>query len=144
MPYKEEIDRKAATRRRGERAKARRKTDPEFSAKEKAAVRKWYVSKYKKDPEYRKRKNIHRTLSRYGITSEIYASWLTKQYHGCAICKIPHEDIKGKRLHIDHDHRIGFSAIRGLLCSSCNLGLGHFKDNPALLHAAAVYLESGK
>jgi hypothetical protein len=144
MPYKNAEDQKAAVRRRGQRAKVRRKTDPEFVAKEKAAVKKWYERKYKGDPEYKNHKNIKRTMDRYGITLDIYTLWLTKQHYGCAICKTPHVDIKGKRLHVDHDHSIGVKAIRGLLCSTCNLGLGMFKDNPALLHSAALYLESKK
>ena len=44
--------------------------------------------------------------------------------------------------HIDHDHETG--EIRGLLCNTCNLGLGHFKDNPALLEAAVQYLKEAQ
>jgi hypothetical protein len=41
-------------------------------------------------------------------------------------------------LHVDHDHRT--NEIRGVLCESCNLGLGKFYDDPLLLHAAAEYI----
>jgi hypothetical protein len=41
----------------------------------------------------------------------------------------------------DHEHISGQS-IRGLLCPACNVGLGHFKDSPALLRRAAKYLEA--
>jgi hypothetical protein len=31
--------------------------------------------------------------------------------------------------------------VRALLCHHCNVSLGRFKDDPALLRAAADYLE---
>jgi hypothetical protein len=40
---------------------------------------------------------------------------------------------------LDHCHKTG--KLRGLLCSGCNLGVGIFKDDPALLYAAISYLE---
>lgn len=33
-----------------------------------------------------------------------------------------------------------FGSHRGWLCSHCNLGIGHFRDNPVLLERAAEYL----
>lgn len=55
----------------------------------------------------------------------------------CAICK--RKDIEFKRhLAVDHDHLTGH--IRGLLCLSCNRGLGLFKDNPAFTDDASLYL----
>ena len=47
----------------------------------------------------------------------------------CAIC-----GTAAGRLVIDHDHATG--AVRGMLCDSCNLGLGHFRDDPSLLAEA--------
>ena len=38
----------------------------------------------------------------------------------------------------DHCHTNKF--VRGKLCSNCNLGLGHFKDDPELLEFARIYL----
>lgn len=57
----------------------------------------------------------------------------------CGICQEPISE----SLDIDHDHtkergEDGF--IRGLLCNSCNRGLGLFKDNPKLLQRAIDYL----
>ena len=43
---------------------------------------------------------------------------------------------------IDHDHNTG--KVRGLLCISCNTGVGLFKDSPVILTGAVRYLEDGK
>jgi len=51
----------------------------------------------------------------------------------CAIC-----GQSGLRLVIDHDHASG--KIRGLLCNSCNIGLGQFNDDPTMLRKAADYV----
>mgnify|MGYP001576209901 CR=1 FL=1 len=50
--------------------------------------------------------------------------------------------MSGKTLHIDHNHTTG--AVRGLLCTQCNVGVGMLKDSPAVLRAAANYLETGR
>jgi hypothetical protein len=57
---------------------------------------------------------------------------LKEQKGVCVICR--REPAK----HVDHDHATG--AVRALLCFNCNGGLGQFKDNPHLLHAAAYYV----
>ncbi len=41
---------------------------------------------------------------------------------------------------VDHDHKT--NKIRGMLCTSCNLGLGHFKDDPYKLEFARIYILS--
>jgi hypothetical protein len=58
-----------------------------------------------------------------------------KKQQKCAICGT---QPKRKGLHIDHDHRRG--VFRGLICERCNIGLGHFQDDPIRLRAAAKYL----
>ena len=45
-----------------------------------------------------------------------------------------------KSTHLDHCHTSG--RIRGVLCASCNKGLGHFKDDPDLVKRAAHYIET--
>jgi recombination endonuclease VII len=70
-----------------------------------------------------------------GITPEQYRKLVEIQVERCAICAAP----PGKRdLHLDHDHSSG--VVRGLLCHSCNVGLGFFKDNQVLLEKAIAYL----
>jgi len=51
----------------------------------------------------------------------------------CIICGLE------KKIVVDHNHVTG--EVRGGLCDNCNIGLGHFKDNPELLRLAALYLE---
>lgn len=74
--------------------------------------------------------------SRYGITREDYDGMLSSQNYVCAICSKP--DNIGWCLSVDHDHKTG--KVRGLLCNSCNHGLGHFRDSPEILIKAANYL----
>ena len=72
----------------------------------------------------------------FGITLDVYNSVLAAQDGVCAICKAI--NLNGRRLSVDHDHRTG--AVRGLLCHNCNSAVGHLKDNPLLIEAAAQYL----
>lgn len=76
-----------------------------------------------------------RLRDRYGLTPEDYAELVATHGDGCAICgRAP----VGRRLDIDHCHRS--LQVRGLLCSSCNRGLGLFGDDPERLAAAIRYL----
>lgn len=59
-----------------------------------------------------------------------------KQNHACAICGRIMKD----KLFIDHCHKTG--KIRGLLCPTCNAGLGFFRDDPNLLKNAVMYLSN--
>jgi hypothetical protein len=70
---------------------------------------------------------------RYGITAAEADYLLSEQGGLCAICKA------APAKHVDHDHATG--AVRALLCFNCNGGLGQFKDDPRLLHAAAYYVQ---
>lgn len=51
----------------------------------------------------------------------------------CEICK------KVKKLSIDHDHDT--NKVRGLLCTTCNLAIGHLKDSIENLESAIEYLQ---
>ena len=69
------------------------------------------------------------------------------QKDSCAICGAKEQPPPQKRLSVDHDHsccpgdKVCGKCIRGLLCSSCNLGLGMFADDPERLRTAADYVE---
>jgi len=68
----------------------------------------------------------------------------------CAICKIlkepwqPGGGVRGRYrfLVVDHDHTTG--RVRGLLCFSCNLAIGHFHDDPKLMGAAVAYMRAAR
>ena len=72
----------------------------------------------------------------FGITADAVDELIADQDGACAICGRRPERLAS--LHLDHDHHTG--QIRGLLCSTCNQGLGQFKEDPDLLEAAAAYL----
>jgi hypothetical protein len=80
-------------------------------------------------------------LNKYGMSLEAYNDMLESQGGSCAICKTAAGKFQ-KSLCVDHDHETG--EVRGLLCNSCNWGLGYFRDRPRLLAQALVYLESAK
>lgn len=74
---------------------------------------------------------------KYGISLAEREAIAERQGHRCSVCGT-HESGLVKRLAVDHDHATG--AVRALLCQSCNLGLGFFKDSPELLEKAAEYV----
>ncbi len=59
-----------------------------------------------------------------------------KQEKRCAICK---KLIKKKDIQVDHDHKTG--KVRGLLCLTCNMGIGYLKESIDNLLSAIKYLE---
>lgn len=73
--------------------------------------------------------------NKYGIT---IADVRALQADGCAICG-SHKRLRGKDLHVDHDHSTG--RFRGMLCHSCNVGLGNFGDDIERMKKAIAYLE---
>jgi hypothetical protein len=107
------------------------------------------------DPAEIRRANL---WAKYRITPEQYDALRARQNYRCGICGIHEADVDLKRvggrprrdgqallkvpLAVDHDHRSG--AIRGLLCPSCNAGLGAFGDDPNRLNAAIAYLRDNQ
>jgi Recombination endonuclease VII len=61
---------------------------------------------------------------------------LKRQGGACAICCKK----STRPLCVDHCHVT--RRMRGLLCRTCNLGIGHFNDDPRLLRTALAYLEA--
>ena len=77
-------------------------------------------------------------VRRYGLSWEAYLSMLAAQQNRCAICGGPPKG-KDDEFHIDHDHATNRN--RGLLCDTCNVGIGMFRDDPELLAKAIAYLK---
>jgi hypothetical protein len=75
---------------------------------------------------------------RYQLSPDAYHAMLNEQDGRCAICR--RDPVSVGPLCVDHDHDHPEKAVRGLLCDSCNLGLGKFKDDPHLLVDASKYL----
>ena len=74
----------------------------------------------------------------YGITREEYEKKMIDQDGKCAICShLPKKD--QKKLCVDHCHSTGL--FRGLLCQSCNRGIGLIGENKATLIKAIEYLK---
>ena len=78
-----------------------------------------------------------RLLEKYGITLEDFELMLENQNHTCKICAT-NKPLGVGTWKVDHCHTTG--KVRGLLCNNCNLGLGNFKDNAAVLASAIKYL----
>ncbi len=74
---------------------------------------------------------------KFGLTLEEYDD-LLDGHERCPICLSTEPGGQGD-WHIDHDHETG--KVRGLLCSRCNLALGHLKDNVASMTRMQAYLE---
>lgn len=67
---------------------------------------------------------------------------LKRQGGKCKICFSPETRVSKDgtpfKLAIDHCHDTG--EVRGLLCGTCNRGLGYFMDDAELLRTATLYL----
>ncbi len=101
------------------------------------------VCENKRRDEYRRTRDPNKEKLRkrrlqiqyeYKLPYESYLQMLEDQQYTCKIC--PN---KLDKPCVDHCHKSNI--IRGLLCTSCNTGLGMFKDNIDLLKSAISYLE---
>ena len=81
--------------------------------------------------------------SNFNLSLDEYKRMWTNQSGLCAICNQPEthkRNGKVKNLAVDHNHKTG--KIRGLLCSSCNTGIGKLKEDVTILSSAIRYLKS--
>ena len=90
-------------------------------------------------PDYNHVRNLQR---RYGLSVDEYQTLLANHNFACAICKVEISDTVGykskRSVVVDHNHETG--DVRGILCSKCNLVLGHARESTEILYQAIVYL----
>ena len=79
--------------------------------------------------------NFKNRIARYGMSIDEYQTIWDAQDGICPICE---RDIVLETSRIDHDHKTG--AVRGILCVSCNSGIGLLHDSPRALIRAAKYV----
>jgi len=70
----------------------------------------------------------------YGLSLEAFESLKAGQNNRCACC-----EAEGKKLVVDHCHITG--KIRGLLCRTCNSGIGQLGDTLLSVQKAVRYME---
>lgn len=88
------------------------------------------------------------TLDKYSLSPADFHAMLTQQGSACAICHEAFDLSDGyKNCHIDHvkhprdTRNRKYGKVRGLLCNSCNNGIGRFRHDAERLRNAADYLE---
>ena len=95
-------------------------------------------------------KETHRKASRksslkqYGLSLDDVKALLGSQDNSCAICGKElsiSDEMKNisKIACVDHCHKTG--VVRGVLCRSCNSGIGYLKDDLETVRSALRYLE---
>lgn len=95
------------------------------------------------EPRVRKARWEQKLLLKYGLDAVSFEGLLEEQSGACKLCGAVAgrvtKDGRRFRLFVDHDHQTG--AVRGLLCSTCNAGLGHLGDTIEGLERALRYLK---
>lgn len=118
--------------------KYRRRNDPAYVERASAAVKRYAKRNPDRIMAANKRQyaigGTERLAKRHAITADEYVRRIALP---CEICGAKLGRGHG-RMHLDHDHQT--DAIRGTLCHRCNVGLGHYLDDPARIDRAAAYL----
>lgn len=116
----------------------------DYGKRNRADIRAQDRARYAKNPSIKKAANrrYQKTHPEYTIKNIARLRGLTVdqvkvlRYGLCGICE--KRGTKKRPLHIDHCHRS--KKPRGALCGSCNIGIGHLRDDVSLLKAAISYL----
>jgi hypothetical protein len=95
-------------------------------------AREWARKDARENPGRRKWVAQAAARRRNGWSQDEYDEAMVQQLGMCAICGSEPATC------LDHDHATG--RRRGVLCGKCNVGLGHFRDNPKFLSIAIEYI----
>lgn len=79
---------------------------------------------------------------KFGITLADYQAKLEEQKGVCAICAKPESGTRNgivRWLNVDHNHET--KAVRGLLCTNCNVAVGMMCESLDIMRSAISYLE---
>lgn len=89
------------------------------------------------DPEadYRQRRDYF-LRAKYGISLNEFSAMWAAQGESCALCLKPVPIARNR--HVDHCHETG--VVRGILCFTCNKGMGMLGDSPSSIRRALAYV----
>ena len=136
MPHKDPAAlaayRKKLLARPGQREKARRR------------ARKWYAKNKKKALAYQKayrERNLaaYRAAALESTRKSLYPRPTRPEPKTCEACDMPFDKAPRPGSCLDHDHNT--NAFRGWLCHSCNIALGHLKDDRRRIQKLLDYLD---
>jgi hypothetical protein len=96
-------------------------------------------AEYRSRGGYKERVRNNYLWDTHKLTTEEYNLLLAYQENVCQICK---SSEKNGTYHVDHCHRTG--DIRGILCGSCNRGIGYLQDNLQIARSSVEYLEESQ
>lgn len=101
------------------------------------------IAEYTRNPDRRE----DRLRRIHGISLDQFHEMWNQQNGQCPIClrDLPYEYLNREELkaapvkpHVDHSH--ADDVVRGILCSTCNQGIGMFREDPEVFARAVVYL----
>lgn len=88
-------------------------------------------------PERKAQARLRKMQKLYGLTAAQFEALLGAQNHVCPLCGV---GLSLLTCHVDHDHLT--KKVRGLLCHTCNCGIGFLRDSARIAAAAVRYLEN--
>lgn len=114
------------------------KNNPEIIKARNLKQKEWRKEYYSSEKGIEVSRRAHLKRS-FNLTLEQYNKLLEAQEGVCAICEKQEMNNVNKVLCVDHCHVTG--EIRGLLCGTCNLGIGGLKDSIPLVIKSLKYLK---